>query len=420
MGDLKLGILGDYYDQSIRPQAHDYRTPVRCVITRSDSSGYDCEVDVIVPESDLDVARLANAGNIFDFRRRQYESTKEFTAVLLIPTGIGAELGGHCGDGNALARLLATACDTLITHPNVVNASDINEMRENTLYVEGSLITRLLRGKIGLQRVRQNRVLMMMDKHPEPFFNDEIVNAVSSARVTLGMDCDVFQMHDLISCTSCYSKSGRAGGKIEDLEKLFEVIDRVRANYDAFGFSTFIRVPNHYHKKYFADDAMVNPWGGIEAMLTHSIAEIFNVPCAHSPMMTSSEVMEIELGIVDPRKAPESASISYLHSVLKGLHNAPRVVHFENGTRLEDISCLIIPDGCVGIPILACLENHIPVIAVRENRNNMKNDLTTLNFKHGKLFIVENYWEAVGVMLSLKGGVSPGSVRRPLTGTSLV
>ena len=40
--------------------------------------------------------------------------------------------------------------DTLITHPNVVNGADINEMSENTLYVEGSVITRLLMGTAGL------------------------------------------------------------------------------------------------------------------------------------------------------------------------------------------------------------------------------------------------------------------------------
>ncbi|MFC2002561.1 DUF3326 domain-containing protein [Chloroflexota bacterium] len=36
-----------------------------------------------------------------------------------------------------------------------------------------------------------------------------------------------------------------------------------------------------------------------------------------------------------------------------------------------DISCLVIPDGCVGLPTLAALEQGIPVIAVRENKNRM-------------------------------------------------
>ena len=52
--------------------------------------------------------------------------------VLIIPTGIGAEIGGHAGDGNPVAKLIASCCDKLITHPNVVNAADINEMPSNT------------------------------------------------------------------------------------------------------------------------------------------------------------------------------------------------------------------------------------------------------------------------------------------------
>ncbi len=85
----------------------------------------------------------------------------------------------------------------------------------------------------------------------------------------------------------------------------------------------------------------------------------------------------------------------------------------------EDVSCLVIPDGCIGLPTLAALEQGIPVIAVRENKNRMRNDLTELPWRLGQLHIVENYWEAVGVMTALKAGVAPESVRRPLARTSV-
>ena len=84
-----------------------------------------------------------------------------------------------------------------------------------------------------------------------------------------------------------------------------------------------------------------------------------------------------------------------------------------------DISCVVIPDGCVGLPTLAALEQGIAVIAVRENRNRMKNDLEELGFAAGKLFAVENYLEAVGIMTALKSGVAPSSVRRPLKETKV-
>lgn len=85
-----------------------------------------------------------------------------------------------------------------------------------------------------------------------------------------------------------------------------------------------------------------------------------------------------------------------------------------------DVSCLIIPDGCIGLPTLAAMEQGIPVIAVRENKNRMKNSLEDYPFQSGKLFIVDNYLEAVGVMNALKAGVSVESIRRPLADTRVV
>jgi len=86
---------------------------------------------------------------------------------------------------------------------------------------------------------------------------------------------------------------------------------------------------------------------------------------------------------------------------------------------VADIDCIIIPDGCVGLPTLAAIEQEIPVIAVRENRNNMKNDLSEYPFKPGKLIYVENYLEAVGIMGAMKAGIAFETVRRPISFTNV-
>ena len=409
--------LLEYLSSKTNDELDFNEIPIRFVISITDDSGYFCELGTLVNNNKYP---LSQKKSIFSFKKREFENTEQFNAGLLIPTGIGAEIGGHCGDANVVARLIASACDNLITHPNVVNASDINEMTENTLYVEGSIITRLMMGQIGLQKVRSNRILMLMDKHEDKLFNNEIVNAVSNARISLGVDCDVYEMDNIIKSVSEYSSSGRAVGKIEHLERLFEIITGFKDKYDAIGLSTFIEVPKGYHTTYFRDIDMVNPWGGIVAMLTHSIAEEFKIPCAHSPMMVSREIMDMEVGIVDPRKAPETSSVTYLHCILKGLHKSPKIVSYDKGLNAEDISCLIIPYGCVGSPTLAAIEHGIPVIAVKENRNYMKNTLEELPFDKGELFIVENYLEAVGIMQVIKSGIEPGTVRRPLSHTTIL
>ena len=47
----------------------------------------------------------------------------------------------------------------------------------------------------------------------------------------------------------------------------------------------------------------------------------------------------------------------------------------------------------------------------------MQNDLAALPWAAGQLHVVENYWEAVGVMTALKAGITPESLRRPLAAT---
>jgi hypothetical protein len=416
-----LDSIENYYNLKIKP-SFPLDFPIRFIISKTDEKGYYCEIDFISVEKKEERCFLNSQNTIFNHRVRSFEKSDKFTAVLMIPTGIGAELGGHCGDGNVAARLIASACDTLIVHPNVVNASDINEMTENTLYVEGSILTRFMMGTIGLQRVRFNKILMLMDKNEDRYFNDEIINAVSSARVTLGIDCDVLQIDNATDSKSHYSSSGRTSGEIKNIDQLFKLIEKHKNNYDALGLSTIIKVPESFNKEYFKSEKIgVNPWGGTEAMLTHSVAENFRMPSAHSPMSYDMKEFHIDmdLGIVDPRKAPETASVTYLHCILKGLHKSPRIVDFDKGLNVESVSCLIIPDGCVGLPILACLDHGIPVIAVK-NKNIMQNKLLSLPFGSNKLFIVDNYLEAVGIMNALKSGVNPESLMRPIKETKLL
>ena len=165
---------------------------------------------------------------------------------------------------------------------------------------------------------------------------------------------------------------------------------------------------------------MVNPWGGVEAILTHAISSLYDIPAAHAPMDTSRELANLDLGVVDSRMAAEIISNGYFNCVLKGLQRSPRIVKdlrygTPSGTiTASDISCLVIPDKVLGLPTLAALEQGIPVIAVRENRNIMNNNLLDLPWTEGQLHLVENYWEAAGVIAALRAGIAPSSVRRPL------
>ena len=133
-------------------------------------------------------------------------------------------------------------------------------------------------------------------------------------------------------------------------------------------------------------------------------------------------VAETDFGVVDPRMAAEVISLAFLQCVLRGLQRSPVIATTAlgssgSGVYSANISCLVIPDGCIGLPTLAALLNRIPVVAVRDNTNQMRNDLDLLPWQPSQLLRVENYLEAAGVVAALRAGIAPWSVTRPLEPT---
>ena len=407
---------------ALDPWLNEGETAVRFAITHIDETHYHCEFGVF---EGLDQSTSRELPSIFEVVPRKFECTEAFNIVFIVPTGIGAEVGGHAGDATPVARVLAEACDTLITHPNVVNASDINEMPQNALYVEGSTIARLMMGTVGLHPVRANRVMMIMDAHEIEMFANDTVNAVSAARATYGLNCPkIIQLDPPLRMAAEFMKSGRAAGEINGLERVLAVLDENRGNFDALAIASVIELDEETHQTYFHQGGqMSNPWGGVEAMLTHALSLLFDLPTAHSPMLENHNVANFDLGLVEPRLAAEAVSLTFIQCMLKGLHRSPGIVTDADTIRetgvlsAADISCLVMPDNCIGLPTLAALEQGIPVIAVRENTNLMKNNLLTLPWAPDQLHIVENYWEAVGVITALKAGIAPSSLRRPIPAT---
>ena len=392
---------------------------VRLVVTESNQDFYNCEATTYRAGSD---AHLISPGMALEFRRRRSENTGRFNVAMLIPTGIGAAIGGHAGDATPVAQLMASVCDNLVIHPNVVNASDINEMPANALYIEGSVLCRLIMGTVGIQPVRANQVLVLLHPHPDRVFTNLAINAVNAARSSYGLNCPrVIEMDRPLVMSPDYTGSERAAGSVEGFENLCYLLDKYRGEYDAIAIASVISTPLHYYSDYFwSDGDMVNPWGGVESMLTHTISSMYDLPSAHAPMLESQAVLDIETGVVDPRMAAEVISVSFLQCVLKGLQRSPNIIRDPEAMRdpgvltARDISCLVIPDGCLGLPTFAALEQGIQVIAVRENVNLMKNDLEALPWASGQLHIVDNYWEAAGVLSAIRTGIEPSAVRRPL------
>jgi hypothetical protein len=416
-GRSPLANLRDAADLAFGPGV----TPLRVAVTGKSRSGHVCEIEAVEPKI---YGSDDTETSVFDFRPRRLGRTNSFNAVMLIPTGVDCAIGGHAGDATPAARLLASVCDHLVLHPNVVNASDVNEQTENCLYVEGSLICRLLMGTVGLRKVRQNRVLLVTeDRRDAPNVVDQTINCAEGARATLGMDIsEVMVLERELFLQTGVSDSGRVTGRVERLGHLLDLLRDKRGSYDAVALAT--RITPHIdtvelHRSYFGQGGP-NPWGGVEAILTHLVSTVLDVPSAHAPTMSSEALRTESWGVVEPRKAAEVISTTYLFCVLKGLNRAPQVILNPSGLydpsvlSAEDVSALVIPDGCVGLPTLAAAEQGIPVVAVRNNTNLMRNDLRALPFRPGQLQYAQNYYEAAGILAAMKAGVAPAALARPM------
>jgi hypothetical protein len=326
--------------------------------------------------------------------------------VLIIPTGIGAMIGGHAGDANPVCKLLASCCDTLITHPNVVNASDINEMPENVLYVEGGILDRFLEYRINLEPVKTyNKILLVCNR---PIIN-KIVNAVNASRCTIGADIEIVGLNTPLTMRATKDCVGCATGEISGVVELCNQILDIK--YDALAIYTPIEVDRDVALDYYKNGG-VNPWGGVEAKMSKMISEIVNKPVAHAPLESTSsddeELYFIFEKFVEPRIAAEAISNCYLHCILKGLHKAPRIItpHRYRGISYSDVDFMISPHGCWGPPHEACKKANIPIIVVKENTTCYHE----INY-NGNVIEVENYWEAAGYIMSMRSGVHPNSVR---------
>ena len=325
--------------------------------------------------------------------------------VFIVPTGIGAEIGGHSGDATPAAKLIASICDTLIVHPNVVNASDINEMTGNMLYVEGSILDRFLEGNIGLEEVYSNKILLAVNSP----VRTEIINAVSGARATIGADIEILELDKPLRMVASV-QNGKASGEIYNVE---DALDQVlKHQFDVLVINTPIETNDDDVKEYLLMDGGINIWGGVEAKLSKIMSEKLNRPVIHAPV-ENSEVFKTFNEVIDPRKAAEMVSVCYLHCCLKGAHVAPEISLNDHAYWKEDIDFLITPINVVGRPHMACIKSGIPVIAVEENK-------TSLNDKMPDDFIVvRNYLEAAGIISAKKAGITLDSVKRPLNRTKI-
>lgn len=333
--------------------------------------------------------------------------------VMIVPTGIGAKIGGHSGDANVAARLLASVSDNLFLHPNVVNASDLNEMTPNMHYVEGSTLDLFLDGEIHLRPVKhQNRILVVCNQAKDS------MEPVNAARSVLGVNAVIVELKTPLKMTG-YIKDGHATGDITGLREFVEQIQSLPCeSYDAIAIHTPIDVDKEIAMNYITADygeKKNNPWGGVEAKLSKLIAKKFPCPIAHAPV---EQNLYPDLTTQNFPELSAETNGSHLISVLKGLNRAPRIEKYASWRSFSssDIDAFVTP-LCWGTPHDICVRRNIPIISVHQNSTTDTDKYYKVmdqSFHEMNLFPAKTYLEAVGYLVALKEGINPHVLQRPL------
>ena len=328
----------------------------------------------------------------------------DFTAAFIVPTGIGASIGGYAGDASPCVNLISKICP-VITNPNAVNAAILSGINENILYTEGFAIDRFFKGEIALRPSKYNKIGVIFDKAiPENILNVHI-NTINAVKTVYGINVIGYEItKDVVGVNFSISESGISSGNVENSETLIKT-GRSLIDKGAEALAVVCSFDSSEDIDYSKGQG-VDPIGGVEAIISHILTKEFNIPVAHAPAFND---LSIDSKIVDPRASAEYITTVFLPCVLLGLYNAPKLVNINNANycdiTLDKIKALIVPCDCLGgIPVLKAIENNIPVIAVEENKTVLDITAESLGIE-SKIIKVKNYHEAAGRLLALKEGI---------------
>lgn len=392
---------------------------------------------------------------------------RPYTAVLIVPTGVGAAIGGYAGDALPVARALGGLVDRLVTHPNVLNGAMMYWPMDNAWYVEGHALDRFAAGDCGLRAVHQNRIGIVIDRAVEHELKLRHLQVADAAQATLGLDVAGYMVTEqYLGVTLEKTETGASTGTLSNPETLLNAAHVLVNSYGCEAIAVVARFPDDDLEglEDYRDGVGVDALAGVEAVISHYIVSHLGVPCAHAPALPPLP-LDIDLS---PRSAAEELGYTFLPCVLAGLSRAPQLVprHGEvhsNRSRLlkgmqpgqgfsfkelqdlkkgvhtadvpeedepaapvgmprstsdiwaNDVDAVIVPETACGSPAVLCLgkrksEGNRPLlITVKENSTVMDVRATDLGLESLQ---VSNYMEALGAIAAHKSGVSPASLLR--------
>lgn len=345
-----------------------------------------------------------------------------FTVVHLIPTGVGAAIGGYAGDATPVAHVLGSVCDRLVTHPNALNAANLFHKPANALYVEGHALDDWLAGAWVLRPKRAQTIGLLIDRAVERMPQgtlEAVLNAANAVRAVYGVELLGYHLTEVpLGCRLERGATGISTGRVDRPDALIAGAEHLVARgATAIAVLADLGALSPDEELAYQEGRGVDPIGGLEAILSHLLVARLGLPAAHAPLFPFDPAPP---PVVDPRAAAEYLGHNYLPCILQGLAGHPDLVppgQAQVGDATADqVAALVVPAGCLGGPgVLAAHARGVPILAVKENRTLLSVDAAALGLGQG-VIEVDNYLEAAGVLAAMRLGLDWRACRRPLPG----
>eukprot|EP01039_Chlorochromonas_danica_P000500 gene500-539_t len=352
-----------------------------------------------------------------------------YATVMIVPTGIGASIGGFAGDALPAAKLLATVSDKLITHPNVMNGAMMYWPVPNIEYVEGYALDEFAAKRFALQPLAHgaHRIGLLLDSAIEANLRDHHLLVANAARATLGIDvshCVVTRkslgVHTLMS-----SRTGASWGSLDDPESLLEAGRELKAR-GCTAIAVVARFPEvedqeeedqERFAQYLRGEG-VDGIAGAEALISHILTKELKIPCAHAPAFAISSSCSSPDVSICPKAAAEEIGYTFLPCVLSYLHRAPKLLHCMESLPVDaitadDVQAVVTPYNALGGPtVLSFLSQGKLVLAVQDNVSSMRVAPSQLpKAFQDRVIVVRSYAEAAGLIAAHKAGILLDSLR---------
>lgn len=307
-----------------------------------------------------------------------YDDSKTLIA-LVVPTGIGASVGGFAGDASQVARMFAKDFNVIV-NPNVVNAACFSGITENMLYTEGWTLSQFFKGKLNLIPSKNNKIGIIFDKGiPQNVLNVHI-NTINAVKTVYGINIVDYEITEEPCNVEFFNtETGISSGSVINNSTMIDAgkkLIKKGANVLAV-VCKFEEPPEDNYK----DGNDVDIVGGVEAVISHYLTRELKIPVVHAPAFDD---ITIKTDIVSPKAAAEYITPTFLPCILLGLDKAPLISYekVEHSIYIDKVQALIMPYNALGSSIVFdAIKNGIKVYAIKENSSvlNITKDIINKN-----------------------------------------